>query len=60
MILLLLDVTVLVWKLKNNAKYRQIDFLSFTFKPEVRSSSEMFVTQNGRIKFYSVWAILFR
>ena len=28
---------------KNSAKYRQIDFLSFTFKPEVRSSSEMFV-----------------
>ena len=41
---LLLDVTILVWQLKrNNAKYRQIDFLSFTFKPEVRSSSEMFV-----------------
>ena len=28
---------------KNNAKYHQIDFLIFTFKPEVRSSSEMFV-----------------
>ena len=36
--------TVLVWKLKkNNAKYRQIDFLSFIFKPEVHSSSKMFV-----------------
>ena len=42
---LLLDVTVLVWKLKkNNAKYRQNDFLRFTFKPEVHSNSEMFVT----------------
>ena len=41
---LLLDVTILVWKLKkNNAKYRQIDFLSFIFKLEVRSSSKMFV-----------------
>ena len=28
---------------KNNAKYRQIDFLSFTFKREVCSSSEMFL-----------------
>ena len=38
---LLLDVTILVWKLKkNNAKYRQIDF---TFKLEVGSSSEMIV-----------------
>ena len=36
--------TILVWKLKiKNAKYRLIDFLSFTFKPKVRSSSEMFV-----------------
>ena len=41
---ILLDVTILIWKIKkNNAKYRQIDFLSLTFKPEVRSSSEMFV-----------------
>ena len=39
-----LDVNILVWKFKkSNAKYRQIDFLSFTFKPEVRSCSEMFV-----------------
>ena len=28
---------------KYTAKYRQIDFLSFTFKLEVRRSSEMFV-----------------
>ena len=28
---------------KNNAKYRQIDYLSFIFKPEVRSGSKMFV-----------------
>ena len=41
---LLPDFTILVWKLKkNNAKYRQIDFLSFTFKSEVRCSSEMLV-----------------
>ena len=41
---LLLDVPVLVWKLKkNNAKYRQNDFLNFTLKPEVRSISELFV-----------------
>ena len=29
---------------KNNAKYRQIDFLSCTFKPEMRCSSDLFVT----------------
>ena len=40
---LLQDVTVQVWKLKKKEKCRQIDFLSFTFKLEVRSSSEMFV-----------------
>ena len=28
---------------KNSPKYRQIDFLSFIFKLEVRGSSEMFV-----------------
>ena len=64
---LLLDVTVLVSKLKKNgAKYHQINFLTFTFNPEVRNSSKMFVirvkclsSQNGRIKFYSVWVILF-
>ena len=27
----------------NKAKYRQIDFLSSTLKPEVRSSCEVFV-----------------
>ena len=41
---ILLEVTVLAWKLKKNAKYRQNDFLSFTLKPDVHSSSEMFVT----------------
>ena len=41
---LLLDATILVWKSKiNDAKYHQINFLSFTFKPEVRSSIEKFV-----------------
>ena len=43
---LLLDVNDRVWKLKkNNAKYRQIDFLSFTFKPEVRSSEIFVITK---------------
>ena len=41
---LLLDATVLVSKLKkNSAKYHQIDFLGFTSKLEVCSSSEIFV-----------------
>ena len=39
---LLQDITVQVWKLKKK-KCRQIDFLRFTLKPEVGSSSEMFV-----------------
>ena len=30
-------------KIEKKAKCRQIDFSSFTFKPEVYSSSEMFV-----------------
>ena len=40
---LLQDISVQVWKLKKKEKCCQIDFLSFTLKPEVRSSSEMFV-----------------
>ena len=41
---LLLDVTVLVWQLKKIMQSTvELTFLSFTFKPEVHSSSEMFV-----------------
>ena len=59
--LLLLDLTVLVWKLKNinNAKCRQIDFFSLTFKPEVRSSSEVFGITKWTNQVLFCWAILF-
>ena len=40
---LLLDVTVLVWKVGTNVKCRQNDFFKFCIQPEVHSSSEMFV-----------------
>ena len=38
-----LDVTVLFWKLKKKNAVKLIFFKSFTFKPEVCSSREMFI-----------------
>ena len=38
---------------KNNAKYRQID-------RKCEAAVKCLSSQNGRIKFYSVWAILLR